>query len=171
MAILRSGRRLFSLSVILFSAVATARADDFAADAREAAQSWAFHRMAVIQAAQGDIQGAKRTAAQIDRRWDPGPTEVTVVWFRCGLPVYIRTSCIEPLKWERLNSEKPTADIVPDQVPPGLPADYLDADPRHGAVVDFSDEYDRRGTRVATRIYADGHVAIETPRRGSAAGR
>jgi hypothetical protein len=48
-------------------------------------------------------------------------------------------------------------------VPRGLPANYLAADSRHGAVVDFQDEYDSYGTRVTARRYADGYVVIETP--------
>lgn len=150
----------------------SARSGDFAEDTREAAQTWALHRIAVIQAADGDIQGAKRTATQIDRRWDPGPTRVTGVRFRCGHPIYCTPIAPSPpIKWQRLDSKRPATAGVPTKVPAGLPADYLDADPSHGKVVDFTDERDSRGTRVTTRVYADGHVAIETPRGGSAAGR
>ena len=49
-------------------------------------------------------------------------------------------------------------------LPADLPANYLDADQRHGAVVDFTDERDGYGTRVTSRKYADGYVVIETPR-------
>ena len=48
-------------------------------------------------------------------------------------------------------------------MPQGLPANYLAADPHHGAVVDFRDEYDSYGTRVTSRRYADGYSVIETP--------
>jgi hypothetical protein len=34
-------------------------------------------------------------------------------------------------------------------------------------LVDFTDDYDSRGTRVTSRKYADGHVVIETPRADS----
>ena len=150
----------------------SARSDDFADDTREAAQTWALHRIAVIQAANGDIQGAKRTATQIGRRWDPGPAQVTGVWFRCGQPIFACTPIKQsPIKWQRLDYKRPATTGVPTKVPAGLPADYLDADLRHGAMIDFTDERDSHGTRVTTRVYADGHVAIETPRRGSAAGR
>ena len=55
-------------------------------------------------------------------------------------------------------------DHVPAAVPAGLPANYLAADPRHGAVIDFTDERDSGGTRMTSRKYADGYVVIETPR-------
>jgi len=174
MSTIRSFGRVVSVRGFLVSAVLTAaaiasataaRGDDFFGEMHEAAQTWAMHRIAVIQAAAGDVQGAKRTASQIGRRWDPGPTEVTGVWFRCGRPVYDHPPCFAPAYWQCLGCKKPAARGVPSQVPPGLPANFLDADPRHGAVVDFTDEYDCRGTRVTTRTYADGHVAIETPRR------
>ena len=60
------------------------------------------------------------------------------------------------------NQSRP--DRAASQAPPGLPPEYLAADARHGAVVDFVDEYDSHGTRVTSRTYADGYVVIETPR-------
>ena len=177
---IRSFWRVVSVRGFLISTVLTAaamlfanavQADDYIGEMREAARTWAMHRIAVIQAAAGDVQGAKRTASQIGRRWDQGPTKVTGVWFRCGQPVYDRPPYFAPAYWQCLACKKPAARGVPAQVPPGLRANYLDPDPRHGAVVDFTDEYDSHGTRVTSRKYADGYVVIETPCRGSAAGR
>jgi hypothetical protein len=64
-----------------------------------------------------------------------------------------------------LNCDRP-GDHVPATCPPGLRPDYLDPDPHHGAVVDFCDDHDSRGTRVTSRKYADGYVVIETPQPG-----
>ncbi|NLF09120.1 MAG: hypothetical protein GX594_14260 [Pirellulaceae bacterium] len=170
-----------SISGLLLSFVITAnviasgsaRAEDFADKTQQAAQTWALHRIAVIQAEYGDFQGAKRTATQIDRRWDPGPTQVTGVRFYCGHPCYFSLpgDVSPPRSWRRVESKRPTKTSVPSEVPPGLPADYLVPDQRHGAVVDFAEERDSRGTRVTTRVYADGHVVIETPREGRATDR
>ncbi len=59
-------------------------------------------------------------------------------------------------------------DRAPDRVllraPADLPSDYLAADPQHGPVVDFVDDYDRHGTRITSRRYADGHAVIESLR-------
>ena len=123
-----------------------------------------MNRIAIVQAAQGDIQGAKRTAAQIGRPYDPGPIAVTGVWFRCGQPVYYRPACLAATNWRRIESPKKAAAAVPAKTPAGLPANYLAADPLHGPVVAFTDERDSHGTRVTTRTYADGHVVIETLR-------
>ena len=180
MSAIWSNWRVVSVRGFLVSAVLTtaaiasttaARADDYIGEMREAARTWAMHRIAVIQAAAGDVQGAKRTASQIGRQWDQGPTKVTGVWFRCGRPIYDQPPSFAPAYWQCLACKKPAASSVPSQVPPGLPSNYLAADPRHGAVVDFTDEYDSHGTRVTSRKYADGYVVIETPCRGSAAGR
>ena len=61
------------------------------------------------------------------------------------------------------SAENREPDRVPAAVPSGLPANYLTADPRRGAVVDFVDDRDSSGTRVTARRYADGSVVIETP--------
>ncbi len=172
---IRSFWRVVSVSAVLTSAAiasaTAARADDYIGEMREAARTWAMHRIAVIQADDGDMQGAKRTASQIGRPWNQRPIKVTGVWFRRGQPVYDQPPSFAPTYWQRLVCKKPATRGVPAQVPPGLPANYLDPDQRHGAVVDFTDECDSHGTRVTTRTYADGHLVIETPCRGSAAGR
>ena len=49
--------------------------------------------------------------------------------------------------------------------PPDLRPDYLDPDPQHGAVVDFSEDYDSHGTRLTSRRYSDGCVVVESLRR------
>jgi len=166
-------RRFFLAVSALLAVVLLADAvlsQDFVRDDRQVARTWALHRIAVIQAAGGDVQGAKNTVAQIN---DPervrGPSEVTSVWFCNGTPMYDHP----PASAGRagyggrgsqcfLNRDR-VPDHVPAEVPRGLPANYLAADPRHGAVVDFVDEYDSYGTRVTARRYADGYVVIETP--------
>jgi hypothetical protein len=159
---------------------------DWVRQDREVAKTWAMHRIAVIQAADGDVQGAKRTVSQIGDVIENGAVDVTAVWFVCGQPVYCRPCCaqagaVRPMLvappqphgtlrfWEGQPAPRPDvrAGRVPSKVPSGLPADYLAADPRHGAVVDFSDDRDSQGTRITSRTYADGHAVIETPRQGS----
>ncbi len=54
----------------------------------ESAQTWAMHKIAVIQAASGDPLGAKNTAAEIGYQGAVG--EVSGVWFLNGQPVYDR---------------------------------------------------------------------------------
>jgi hypothetical protein len=156
---------------VISAATALAGNENYTALGREAAGTWAMHRIAVIQAAQGDIQGAKRTVSQIGIDGDPGEVEVTGVWFHCGVPFYDNPpgslrrarSDYDRNDWTLLSNPLP-ARKVPAVVPQGLPADYLAADPRHGAVVGFTDETDSRGTRLTTRTYADGHMRIETVR-------
>jgi hypothetical protein len=131
---------------------------------REMAATCAMHQIAVIQAAHGDVQGAKRTVSQITDEGERAASIVTVVRCINGQPVYYcppaGCSCLAPaafLSWDR------RPDRVPARVPLDLPSNYLDPDPRHGPVVDFSDDHDYRGTRVTSRTYADGYAVIETP--------
>jgi hypothetical protein len=135
---------------------------------QEAARSWAMHRIAVIQAEAGHFQAAKRTVSQIGDYCEKGPSEVTVVWFCDGMPVYDHppASTHQAFPWQTLRSASDyrVESSVPSDVPAGLPANYLAPDSRHGVVTDFSDERDAQGTRVTSRTYADGHVVIETPR-------
>ena len=147
----------------------TVRAQDYVDNGREWARTWAMHRIAVIQAAAGDVQGAKRTVTQIDEDGEKGPSDVTAVWFCQGQPVYDHppapagcAGCNHRVVPAFFGGDW-VADRVPSQVPPGLPANYLDGDPRHGAVVEFADERDSQGTRVTSRTYADGYAVIETP--------
>ena len=151
----------------------TVRAQDCVNDGRECAKTWAMHRIAVIQAAAGDVQGAKRTVSQIDEDGEKGPSDVTAVWFCDGQPVYDHppapagcAGCNHRAFPVFFGGER-AAEHVPAQVPPGLPANYLDGDPRHGAVVEFADERDSQGTRITSRTYADGYAVIETPHAAS----
>jgi len=141
-------------------------AQDFIRVDRQVARTWALHRIAVIEAAGGDVQGAKNTVAQInDSECARGPSEVTGVCFCNGVPFYDHPPT--PAGYGRPGSQyfrDLSPDRVPAEVPQGLPANYLAADPRHGAVVDFRDEYDSYGTRVTARRYADGYAVMETPR-------
>ncbi len=230
---------------------------DYVGDDYESAKTWAMHKIAVIQAARGDVAGAKNTLAQIGYRGNVG--EVTGVWFLNGEPIYDRppagSSCppaqgfspcllrpayaydgsivpgvcllnrqlfvpcagacgprppspaIEPPMAVNpaASSQDPPVRVTPppaavrlassdsggrdahvsrNPVPAfagwverseprhvsgpfktaaDLPADYLAADPTHGAVVDFCDDRDSHGTRVTLRKYADGFAVIETP--------
>jgi hypothetical protein len=168
------------------------QAQDWLTADQQAAKTWGMQAIAMIQAEAGDIQGAKHTLAQIDQNGPPGPCEVTVVSFENGIPFYktpgdvvsfaarnpIRQTISDVIRGDRkspgwggrdawgtqyfLAVDRP-ANCVPAQTPAGLPAGYLDADPRHGALIDFTDERDSRGTRVTSRKYADGYVMIETP--------
>ena len=147
----------------------TVRAQDCVNDGRECARTWAMHRIAVIQAAAGDVQGAKRTVSQIDEDGEKGPSDVTAVWFCHGQPVYDHppapagcAGCNHRAVPVFFGGDR-AAERVPSQVPPGLSANYLDSDPRHGAVVEFADERDSHGTRITSRTYADGYAVIETP--------
>ena len=143
-------------------------AQDFVRYDQQAARSWTLHRIAVIQADRGDVVGAKNTVAEItEPQGNPGPSEVTSVWFCNGMVMYdhppasARRPCDGGAAWPIYRDRSPNR--VPAQVPQGLPANYLAADPHHGAVVDFRDEYDSYGTRVTSRRYADGYSVIETP--------
>ena len=95
----------------------------------------------MIQAAAGDVQGAKRTVSQIDEEGAKGPSDVTAVWFCNGQPVYDylpMSAGWSESNWRGFFTRDRVADRVPSEVPPGLPSNYLAADPRHGAVVDFA---------------------------------
>jgi hypothetical protein len=138
---------------------------------RAVARSWGLHRIALIQAAQGDITGALNTIAQID---DPdvirGAGDVTGVGFFDGIPLYDHapaapdSGIFNQPGTQVFAAFDRTPNRVPATPPRGLSANYLAADSRHGAVVNFRDERDSHGTRVTSRRYADGHVVIETPR-------
>jgi hypothetical protein len=170
-------RRLFSALAFLVLAVLPngfAAAQDIIRVDRSVARSWGLQQIALIQAAQGDIAGALNTIASIN---DPevvrGAGDVTGVCFCGGVPFYDHPPA--PADWflfsqpgtEVFSARDRAPTRVPKTVPQGLPADYLAADPRHGAVVSFSDEYDSHGTRVTSRRYADGHIMIDTPRQKS----
>lgn len=175
------------LTFVLNAGTAAAQQDGMARE-RESAKAWAMTRIAEIQAAFGDVQGAKRTVTQIGQDGLKGTVDVTGVWFCNGEPLYDHP----PLGWDRGGMPLPgglkqssenwprigadgvrpvsfdavqRCDDVPLQIP-ALPAESLAADPRHGAVVEFTDEVDGHGTRVISRRYADGAVVIETPRTG-----
>jgi hypothetical protein len=138
---------------------------DWARGERESARTSALHNIAMIQASNGDVQGAKRTVRQMVDGPKPGQSEVTVVWFCNGQAIYDHPpgSAGANIVWQGFINRDQVADQVPSAVPPGLPANYLARDPRYGALVDFTDGQDPRGTRVTSRKYADGHVVIETP--------
>jgi len=145
--------------------------DNIMPEGRDAVRAWALHLIAAMQAARGDIDDAKNTVAQIN---DPdvvrGEGDVTGVCFCDGQPLYDHPPA--PAGWSlsdlRRSQVFPNRDRSPDRVPAaapkGLPANYLAADPRHGALLSFTDEYDSYGTRVTSRRYADGYTVIETPR-------
>jgi hypothetical protein len=166
---------VFGLAAAMPSGAATA-GDRITAE-REAARSWGMHRIAVIQAADGDSQNAKHTLSQIGEMEPKNPAPVTIVSFCNGLPVYrstddVATTIETSPGWGGFDSfgtqyflaaDRP-ASQVPARVPEGLSQDYLQDDPKHGPLVDFTDERDSRGTRVTLREYADGYLVIETPR-------
>jgi hypothetical protein len=138
-------------------------------DTPESAIWLGMHRIAVIQAAAGDVQGAKRTLSQIDEE-GAGPSEVTGVWFCNGQAIYDHPPgaigcrlCGGQGNGHSFDRNWP-ADRVPSKVPMGLPANYLAPNPRYGVLVNFTDEYDSHGTRVTSRRFADGHIVVETPR-------
>jgi hypothetical protein len=158
-----------------------AQAENWVWANREMAKTAAMHDIAVIQAQAGDFQGAKVTVSQID---DDGPkrtADVTIVQFCNGQPIYSCPApgigCVPPTAapatpgWggrdprgtQYFLTLDRAADHVPTKRPPDLPAGYLDPDPRHGPVVDFTDQRDSNGTRVTARRYADGYAVIETP--------
>jgi hypothetical protein len=169
----RSGllRRCLAAVILLpvMLSAGTVRAQDCTREMREAAQAWAMSKIAVIQAAAGDVQGAKRTVSQIDEEGEKGPSDVIAVWFCNGQPIYNHPPRYAGwIRYDRQENGHPfsrdwSVNHVPSTVPPGLPANYLASDPRHGALANFTDEYDSYGTRVTSRKYADGYVVIETP--------
>jgi hypothetical protein len=163
----------FSLVVSLLAAGVLSAgevwAQDFVRYDQQAARSWTLHRIAVIQARYGDVTGAKNTVAQIiESQCPPGPSEVTSVWFCNGMVMYDHPPAFARQAYSVYPVQPIYRDLsprsLPVETPQGLPANYLAADPRHGAIVDFRDEYDSSGTRVTARRYADGYVVIETPR-------
>ena len=175
MSTIPSYRRFFLAAAVLSLAILSAdvvRAQDYVREGREAAQTWGMQWIAAIQAEAGDVQGAKRTLSQIDEDGEKGPSEVTVVWFCNGQPVYDHPPA--SVGYGGYNGQgnpsffrfEPAANHVPLKVPDGLPSNYLAPDPRHGVLVDFADEYDSRGTRVTSRTYANGYTVIETPHPG-----
>lgn len=183
----RGGRSMMTASTLAaFLALAAIPSgvlcgQDFTASERAAAQTWGMRDIAVIQAERGDFQGAKNTLSQIDENGPKRAARVTAIWFENGRIVDRRERPIDDSYvadaqkspgWGRRDSHGTlyflardrAADSVPQDVPSGLPTDYLDADPEHGALVDFTDEFDSHGTRVTSRRYADGHAVIETPK-------
>ena len=152
---------------------ATVRADSVGSqeirrEGRDAVRAWTLHRIAVIQAAHGDVTDAKNTVAEID---EPdrvrGAGDATGVCLCNGQLVELSL----PSGWSQADllasqvflKGHRAQNRVPSSPPRGLPANYFAADPRHGAIVNFVDERDSYGTRVVTRRYADGYTVIETP--------
>ncbi|MEN6458896.1 MAG: hypothetical protein ABFC63_08190 [Thermoguttaceae bacterium] len=140
------------------------RAQQSAGTFRDAVQTWGLYRIAVSQAEAGGTQDAKRTLSQITQGPPLRPSEVTGVWFCCGRPMMFSTAAPQAAGGPGIARAANRGNYVPTTVPKGLPANYLAADPRHGPVIDFTDERDARGTRITARTYRDGHVVIETPR-------
>jgi hypothetical protein len=155
---------------------ATASADDaasrqFMREGRDTVRAWTLQQIAAIQAAGGDFVAAQNTVARInDRDGNPGEADVTGVCFCNGVPLYDHPPL--PSGWSRSDlrasqvflADNRASDRIPAAVPQGLPPNYLATDPRHGQLVNFSDECDSYGTRVTSRRYADGYVVIDTPR-------
>jgi hypothetical protein len=167
-----------SMNAILFSLLAflsngdvpAVSSQDRVLEEQKSAETWAMHIISVIQAEAGDIQGAKRTASQIteDDLGKKAPSDVTVVSFCNGCPIYSRRTETDPrlasIQYEVFSYDPDrTSDSVPVKVPAGLPSNYLEKDPQHGEVIDFVDSRDINGKRVTSRRYADGSVVIETP--------
>jgi hypothetical protein len=159
-----------ALTLLAVVPAGTGWAQDCVQQLHQEAKTWARHRIAVIQAAAGDVLGAKKTIWEIDEKDESGPIEVTGVWFCNGQAIYdhppmsadvYRCDCQRD---PRLLANERTTVAVPPSLRPSLPPNYLAPDPRHGALVAFTDEYDVYGTRVTSRKYADGHIVIETPR-------
>ena len=131
----------------------------WAKETRQLAKTWGMHDIAMVQARQGDIQGAKRTLTQIDSKGAQAPAEVTAVWFCAGQAIHDHPPGRSAILYEPLAPGRGAASKAQRDLPPG----YLAPHPRHGAVVDFTDEHDANGRRVTARRYADGSVVIETP--------
>ena len=184
----RSGLLAAAISWLAVLPAGAAQAQDWVWANRESAQTAAMHDIAVIQASIGDFQGAKRTVSQIGEEGEKMPAQVTVVSFCNGQPICCTSwaSCgrQSPMAgaparltpgWGAVDAHGTqyflaldrAADRPPAKLPADLPASYLNPDPRHGPVVDFTDERDAYGTRVTSRKYADGYVVIETPRAKS----
>ena len=166
--------------------IGTVRAEDLVHANYEAAKTRAMYAIAVLQAEAGEDLAAKKTVSQIGDGNGGGVSDVVVVCCMDGQIFYDH-----PPGWHGLSPISPRSgscdsgwggrdsqgnqyflardragDHVPSKCPVGLRPDYLDPDPRHGAVVDFSDDRDSHGTRITSRKYADGHVVIETPQTG-----
>jgi hypothetical protein len=174
----------FSAIVVLFAMavlpIGVARGQNPTIAERETAKTWGMRDIAILQAEMGDFQGAKNTLSQIDENGPKRPARVTAVWPNNGRPVYRELSAEDAFPaidqkspgWGKRDANGTlyflacdrAPDSVPTSVPAGLPANYLDADPNHGMVVDFTDECDSHGTRVTARRYADGYAIIETPK-------
>ena len=96
------------------------------------------------------------------------PSDVTGVWFCNGQAIYDHPpGFVGRFGYNReqdgvLLTRGQPANQVSFRVPPGLPPHWLAPDPRHGAVVGFTDEYDSHGTHVTARMYVDGYAVIET---------
>lgn len=174
----RCGSRLsfFVVAFLLLAALpaGAAQAQDYARDIGETAKSWGMQMLGVIQAATGDVQQANQTLTQITANSNKSRSPVTVASFensqsRSNQPRATIGNEIGDLKNMHCSYRDRIANYVPAEVPAGLPSNYLAADPRHGRLVDFTDESDSRGTRVTSRTYADGHVVIETPHADASA--
>jgi hypothetical protein len=172
-----------TLALTAMLPVAAVRADDWANQARlgrQMADAWARNCIAIIQAEHGDVLGGKKTALEISEPEGVGPIPVTLVRSCNGqaicipllgpcdstgqpLPPVPAVGSYDAQRASYFSGSDRAPDRVPAKVPSGLAANYLAPDPRHGAVVDFVDERDTRGTRVTSRKYADGYVVIETP--------
>jgi hypothetical protein len=159
------------LAALPYSDIPPAGSQNFIREQRELAETSALYAIAVIQAEQGDIQGAKRTASQINEGEfaHTRPSEVTVVWFCEGCPIYDHPpGTMRQLPFRERDEafrEGSFPEVIPpgEKSPSGLPANYLKPDPIHGKVVDFVDSRDRQGKRITSRKYADGSIVIETP--------
>ena len=174
----------FSAIVVLFAMavlpIGVARGQDLTPAEREKVKNWGMYEIAILQAQMGDFQAAKNTLSQIVDDGPKRPARVTAVWSDHGQPVYRELSAGDAFPaidqkspgWGKRDANGTlyflardrAPDSVPTSVPAGLPANYLDADPNHGALVDFTDECDSHGTRVTARRYADGYAIIETPK-------
>ena len=178
-------RRSFLVAAVLSLVVlpvGAVRAQDGAPVNPETGKAWARYAIAVIQAESGDDSAAKRTALQIGAG-DVVASDVVGVCCMNGWIFYDHPPCsccagpalpsVGSYRWGWggrdlqgnqyfLNRDR-AGDHVPAKCPSDLRPDYLDPDPRHGAVVNFSDDRDSYGTRLTSRKYADGYVVIETP--------
>ena len=181
---LRRSLVVAAVLLLLVLPVGRVRAQDVVRANQEAAKAYAMQAIAVTQAEAGHDLAAKKTVSQIGDENYGGPSDVVAVCccegqiFYDHLPGSFSLSLppLPPLASYRsgwggrdsqgnqyfLNRDR-ADDHVPSRCPPGLRPNYLDPDPRHGLVVDFSDEHDSRGTRITSRRYADGYVVIETP--------
>jgi hypothetical protein len=146
---------LFAI-VVLFGrpvVAATVLPDDCTRATREAARTWGLNRIALIEAANGDVVGAKNTLSQVDDDDPPPPMDVTTVWFCNRMPSHehrFPMPCPNPV-WQAFDNRGRQPAGIPDRAPFGLQSDYLAADPRHGQVIDFTYEYDPNGMRMTSR--------------------